>query len=468
MSLFSALQSSLTNLQATTTQMQLVANNISNANTPGYTLKTVTMGEISLGNTGSGTEITGYDRATDATLTETLNNATSDAGMTGSQNTYLQQVQNLLGATTGSNPPLADAVSQFSSAWQQLAAQPESNVEQQQVVQAASNLVSQIQQTTSAVNTLDNQVSTDINSSLSDLNADLNSITDLNQKISAAVSANQPAGDLQDQRDQLIQKVSGMMNVTVMQRPQGQIALYTPSGYMLVDGGSKQTFSYDGTNVVSSSNPAMSLNTILTGGSLQGQVQFRAISSPVSTDPAANVIQKLKSQLNTLATAFTTSTAGPPESFAHAYANATGQTGEASSIFTGTDSSTLAVNPALLDGSQTIKVASPDAVVATFTDSTKSFTGDGLNISGASYATLATGIISGFQQAASTVKNQSATATQQQSYLQQNLSNETGVNVDTETVSLTTLQNSYAASAHVISVINQMFTTLFGIGTPTG
>ena len=462
MSLFSALQTSLSGLQTATQQMQLAANNISNANTPGYSAKQATLGEVNLGSVGGGVEITGYSRASDAILTTSLNNATSDAGKRGAQNTYLQQVQDLLGTSSSSNPPLEDAVAQLSSAWQQLAAQPESNVNQQQVVQTANNLVTQIQQASTQITTLDRQVSTDVNTSLADLNNDLQGISDINLKISNAVAADQPTGDLEDQRDLLVQKVAGLTSVNVMQRAQGQIALYTPGGYMLLDG-SAQSFSYDGTNLVSTVSPTQSLNGILTGGSLEAKVAFRATTSPVSADPATSVIQKLRSQMNALATAFTTSSAGPPPSFAYAYANAAGTTGEATSIFTGTDSSTFAVNSALLNGTATIKVASPNDVVATFTDSTKSFSADGLSLTNTSYAGLASGILSGFQQAASNVQTLSTTATSQQTYLQQRLSNENGVNVDTETVSLTTLQNSYAASAHVISIIDTMFTTLFGI-----
>ena len=460
MSLFTALQSSLSSLQTTTAQMQLVSGNISNANTVGYTRKTATLGQ----STGGGAQITGYDRVTDSTLTATLNAATSDASKLGAQNTYLQQTESFLGLSSSTgNPPLEDAVSQFSSAWQQLAAAPESNVNQQQVLSTASSLVSQIQHVSSQITGLDRQVSTDIKTTLSTLNSNLTQISDVNQKIALAMSTNQPTGDLEDQRDQLIQKVAQAANVTVMQRPRDQIALYTPGGYMLLDGTTPPTFSYDGTNVTANSDPTKSLNGVLIGGALQAQVDFRATTSPVSTDPATSVIQKLNSQMNALAAAFTTSSAGPPETFAHAYANATGQTGEATTFFTGTDAASIAVNANLVNGSQTIKQASANAVVATFNDSSKTFTADGLNLQNGSYSMLTSTILSNFQEAASTISALNTTASGQQSYLQQSLSNTTGVNVDTETVSLATLQNTYAASAHVISVINNMFATLFGI-----
>jgi len=68
--------------------------------------------------------------------------------------------------------------------------------------------------------------------------------------------------------------------------------------------------------------------------------------------------------------------------------------------------------------------------------------------------------LSGFQQAANTISSQSSTASTQQTYYQNTLTSQTGVDTDTELVNLTNWENSYAASAHVISTIQQMMQTL--------
>jgi flagellar hook-associated protein 1 FlgK len=302
----------------------------------------------------------------------------------------------------------------------------------------------------------------DINSTLVDLNSNLINIRDLNKKISMGLGTGTDVSSLLDQRDLLVQEVCTVMNVTVMPRANEQIALYTPGGYMLIDGDS-QSFSYDGTNVYAAGAPGIPLNTALTGGKLQALINFRATSTPSSTDPATNVIQKLRSQANLIVSAFTTISAGPPASFAYAYDNATTNAGEAASIFTGTDTSSFAVNPNLLDGTEVIKLAGAAPVVDTFNDSTKTFTADGLNITSSSYQTLASSILTGFQQAATSIRALSTTASSQKDYLQQRLTNETSVNVDNEIVSLTTLQNTYAASAHVMQIINSLFDTLENI-----
>lgn len=464
MSLFSAINTSLSGLQAVTTQMQIVANNIANAGQEGFTRKSTIQSPTVLSGEGGGVQISGFVRATDPALTASIHTASSDAGMRTTQDRYLQQVQTILGATNGNNPPLTEAMAQFAASWRQLAAAPESNVRQNQVVQTASNLVATLRSISGAVESLDRQARAEVNSTLTDLNSDLQGIVDLNQKITAAIAAGQSPSNLEDARDQLIQKVSEVMNVTVLPRNQGQIALYTTGGYALLDGPA-QSFSYDGATVTSALDPSMSLNDVLTGGKLEALVNFRADSSPTSpsVDPAAEVIRKLRSQLDLVASALTTSSAGPPETFAYAYANATTGTGEATSIFSGSTRTTLAVNANLLDGSETIKIASASDVADTFNDSSRSFTADGLSITGASYETMTASIMTFFQQSASTAAQLSATSSQQQDYLKQRLANQTGVNVDTETVALTTLQNAYSASAHVIAVIQQMFAALEAI-----
>jgi len=84
----------------------------------------------------------------------------------------------------------------------------------------------------------------------------------------------------------------------------------------------------------------------------------------------------------------------------------------------------------------------------------------GLSAPNATYATLGSAILSSFQQAANTISSQSKSASSQQTFYQQTLASETGVNMDTELANLVAYQNSYAASAHVISSVSQMFTTL--------
>lgn len=464
MSLFSALSVSLSGLQATQAQLQLTANNVSNAGQEGYTRKSVILTTASLGDIGGGVQVSGFQRATDKALFTTLTTATSNAALRAKQDTYLQQVQNILGTDSSDDPALSQAMTSFVNSWTQMASEPESIVNQRQVIQDANNLAEEIQRAAEAVEELDRQCFNEVNTTLSDLNSYLDQVKDLNQKISQSINSKQSAGDLEDARDRLVLKISEITGITVLERNFGQIAIYSATGYQLVDGSSSRSFSYDGTDITSSANPGLSLNTALSGGSLEGLVSFRMTSTPVSTDPSANVIQKLRSQLDSIAgsllSTVTTATSGAA-TFASAYNAATTSAGNlASDFFQGTDRTSITVNAALLDGSATVKTLSASPIADILLDSTRSFSADGLSLSRTNYASLVTSVLTTFQQASSNIATLSATADTQRDYLQEKLTNQTNVNVDTEMVQLISLQQSYAASARVMATVQNMFQKL--------
>lgn len=466
-SLTAALSIALSGLQTSTARLQVAANNVSNASQEGYTKKSAIVAAVINGGEASGVNITGFTRASDKGLTASYNASTSDASFYGTQNSYLKQVQTILDSTSD-NPALSNAVAKFQSAWTEYSTSPESASQQQAVLQAGSTLVSQIQNISTGIVNLGRQVVTDTGNTVSSLNSYLSQIADLNEQVSSAGPNGSGTGDLQDSRDLLINKVAAITTVRVVERTNGTIALYTPQGVPLVDI-SAQTFTYNGSTITSTSG--RDVTNDLRGGSLEAQLKFVYDGSPsaASTSPANEVIRKLNSQLTALANAFT-STTGSPTTFAAAYNNATTKSGElASNFFTfSTDSSgntipsSLAVNANLLNGTSKIKQASGTTVNASFT-AVRSFTADGLGTITGTYAELSTGILSNFQQAASNINSFSTTATAQQSYYKENLSNATGVNIDNELVQLTTLQNSYAASAHVMTTINELFKTLIGV-----
>lgn len=574
MSLFSSIGVSLSGLQAVSAQLQIASSNISNSGTTGYTRKTAVITTASLGTDGSGgVQVSGFSRATDATLFTTLTKATSESSLRSTQDDYLQQVQTLLGTADSDNPNLLQDVTDFTNAWSALEAEPESLVAQTNVVQTGQNLTSEVQSISEDVESLNRQCQTDIQSTVSDLNSYLTQISDLNIKIAQAQNSNQSSGDLEDERDQLVLDVAGITGVTVLQRSQGQIALYTSSGYQLVDSGSARTLTFDGTDVTSESNPGLSLNNALGGGKLEALIDFCADSSPAdpSSDSATNVIQKLRDQLDSIVSAFTSLTTTATDgtsSFATAYTGNASATikngltftaigagtdsnditvtfdndpdplhagaytatitdastgvsetydnltntgagtndvwsnlataianrpstlvttsasgtenldpttmtlpssvtlsGGAEPFFTGTNRTDFSVNASLVDGTASLNTSTVGETTSALLDSTRRFvdSSSGLKLTGCSYSTLVSGILTGFQQAANNISNLSDTATSTQEYLSTKLTNETSVNVDTEMVNLVTLQNTYAASAHCISVINELMQTLQNI-----
>ena len=474
MSLSSALSIALSGLQSTSTALSVVSANVSNANTAGYTKKSVDFSTVTVGSSSGGVNIDNYQRLTDSALSGSYNTSTSNAGYLSTQYNYLTQVQSILDSTS-TNPSLSSDLSTFQSDWNNLSASPESSIQQQTVINDGNSLAHQIQTINNQVSSLQKQVTSDIGTTLATLNSVLKSIQTLNTQIATALAANQSTGNLEDKRDTIINQISSMTSVTVMTRSSDQVALYTPSGTNLLDG-TAQVFSFDGTHITNSSG--QNVNSGLIGGSLQAQLNFIDTSTAAasSSDYGTGVIAKIQDQLSTLVSAFT----DPGSAFVTAYGNAvTASTASgasqsssvvASSFFTvSTNSSTgkadpgsFSVNSSLLDRSAEVPQTGVTAISDSFT-STASYTASGLSSSNVTYSQLATDILSNFQSAANSLKTSSTDAQTQQTYYQTALTNATGVNSDSELVMLTTLQNSYAAAAHVISTINSLYQTLANI-----
>src|SRR5882672_2019519 len=113
-SLSQALSIALSGLQTTSNLITLTSNNISNAQTPGYSTKTASGTSIQNGADFGGATIASYSRASNQALANNFNQATTAAGYLGTQNNYMSQVQTILDSTS-SNPTLSNDIAQFSA-----------------------------------------------------------------------------------------------------------------------------------------------------------------------------------------------------------------------------------------------------------------------------------------------------------------------------------------------------------------
>ena len=475
MSLTSAMSIALSGLSGSMSLISLTSNNISNAQTAGYTTKSALLSSVDYGTNPGGVSYNGFKRATDDALTKNLNLSTTDSSYYNTLNTYMTQVQSVLDASSD-QPALSADVAAFASAWSQYSSNPESSTAQSSVINAGNTLAKAITTISTQLTNLKGQVTKDITSNVSGLNTALKKVASLNIQIQEATTAGLPTGDLQDSLDTAVKTVAAYNNVNVQSRANGQIALYTTSGQPLVDASSVYTFSYNtNTNVLTDQN-GNDVTSAMNGGSLDAAIKFLSTSAAdaASTVPGVGALTKLTSQLQALVSAFTSASSAFATAYSSAVTTSTAATGTqsgatvASTFFTVTtnagvpDLNTFAVNSSLLNSSAVLPQMTTSAIADSF-DSTASYTASGLSINTSTYSDLTTAILANAQQTASTVKDSYTTAKTQTDYFQTQLSNETGVNLDEQLANLTMYQNGYAASAHVISTVKTMIDTLLNI-----
>ncbi|HVJ41304.1 MAG TPA: flagellar hook-associated protein FlgK [Dongiaceae bacterium] len=324
MSLTSALNTAVASLKVNQTAIQLLSSNVAHANDPNYTKKTLATQTLYNGpDQPGGVVVAGYSSAVNEAMRKQYEALTAQDSTTSTASDYLAQVQNILGSSSDS-ASLPSLLSDFTAAWQQYQANPDSATAQQQVISLGQRFAGSVNDAASQIDQLDLQVRNDTDTSVKNLNDLLEQVYNVNVQLKGTNPSDAGYGDLIDQRDALVRQVAQLVDVRTIERGDGTVSLFTTGGMSLLDGAPRK-FSFDGNNVIDvESNQAVSSQ--IRDGKLRAQLDFRmdnsSLNQPASSNPATEVIRKLKSQLDLIASAFT-ATAGNPATFAGAYNNAT-------------------------------------------------------------------------------------------------------------------------------------------------
>lgn len=462
MSLSAALSSATAGIRLIQTDISVVSENISGVNDPNRTRQTV---ERTTDITGR-VVLAAYTRQTNNALSNQVNEAIADASAAGTRQSYLKRINDLLG-TTSDRTFLVNAMQEFTNAWNTLSATPESDVAKGEIVRLGDAFARELRRTANGVEEIQAQLQDDIADQVSQLNSLLRQVDETNVQIVAQKSNDQPTGSAEDKRDALVREISKLVDVRQVRREDGRIALFSPSGSVLLDA---IPVSYTYANGVLTSNVGSeaSLSTFASGslGSLLQLAKDGSLTdppTPVDTTSSHEVIRKLRSQLDMIADSFLDRTApGAPTSFADAYTfTGTAAEGELDqNFFTGKDRFNFALNFKLLDGSARVKESAVTATSGALTIPGRTFTADGLIVSDGAYGDMISSFVSRWSLTKSQVDQEAKAAADVRDQLQQRYQSEVGVNLDDEIVRLQVLQRNYAASAQVITATRDMLDSL--------
>jgi flagellar hook-associated protein 1 FlgK len=475
-SLFGIISNATQSLFNVQTQIGVVADNIGNANSPNFTARQATT--IEQNPETGGTDVVAITRAVNNTLQQEVLAQSNDAAKKTSVDQLYTQLEQLDGSASGT-PSLSGALQQFVNAFKAFQATPEDTAVQGNVVQTATNFVNTIQTVATGVEQISAQTTKQVQSDVTTLNNSLSAIAALNAQISGAQGTGQPTAALEDTRDAAIQQVATLVPVRVQQNANGTDFLSTPDGVELV-GPTANAFTYNpGNNTISSSlDPNQTpLNTAFSNGQISAGLDTLDTSAAgvASQTPSKAPLEKIRDQLNTLVDQFWNQPPGAPTAFQAAY-NSAGPTnaGELNTdFFTNTsfglspnaDRFGLAVNPALLNGTSTLKQSAASPVLAQLIGTTQNFSAGGVTLANVSFNTITDTLASNQTQRAQQARTDQQGASAGLTTTQATFKNATGVNVDQELSRLIVLQNTYGASAKVISVVDQLFTQLQTLST---
>ncbi len=487
MSLSSAAVTAQTGLSTITAEAAVLSQNIAGANDTGiYSRKTA-----NIVSAPDGSQAASVTRASNQAVFDNLLNATSANAMHQALSSGLDQLNQTIGslASDSANSPATSPealLSRFTNALYTYEASPSDATLAAAAVNAAATLAQGLNSAAATVNKLRAQADAAMAASVQSINALLAQIQAVNGQIVTGTATKAGVADAQDSRDNLLTQLAQQIGITTVAGANGSISIYSDGGVTLFQGGAARTVTFSPTAVyipMTAGNAVFVDGVPITGGSSPMPTSSGNLAGLAVLRDDTSV--KYQAQLDNIANGLITSFAesdqagsGPnlPGLFTVPGATAlpasiTGLAGQIA-INPGADPN-QAGNPLLLrDGGIS---GNPSYVYNTAASASYQSRLSQLlaNLSSPTAFSAAGGIavnatLDGYATAsAAWLEAQRSNAASQSSYQSAllntattALSNATGVNLDTEMSKMLDLENSYSATARLLSTINAMFGTL--------
>ncbi len=246
MSLFGSLQLAGNSMQAQQIGLQVVGQNMANANTPGYSREEAVltpapvqrMGNLTL---GLGVQVKGIVQQVDDFLNERLRGTNSDVGNSQTQAQVYQNLEGIVGALNQNN--LQSSLNSFFSSIAGVLNQPESVSVRNLAVLQGQTLAGDINQMSQRVSNARVDVNTQIEGMTSDINRLVTDIANLNTQITSTeggtLTISQAVG-LRDKRNQDLSDLSNLIGIRVEEQPSGAANVFVGGDYLVFEGTSRQ------------------------------------------------------------------------------------------------------------------------------------------------------------------------------------------------------------------------------------
>ncbi len=305
--LITALYTGASGIYTNQTGVQVTGNNITNANTTGYSKQTANVtsaSSLTQGGLvyGTGSTVDTIDRSGDIYITKQLVAQSAVYGEYEAGSAPLSDIEQILSISETS---LSSNIDSFFDAWETLSTNPAGTTERQSVIQEAEDLAYHFNQIDQQLSDVIDSINTSIESEIPDLNDQLQQIADLNQTIMTTELSNGNANTLRDQRDLLVQQVSETCGASIYTDENDMICLQLEGGLPLVTGNIASTLSIDQVNGLSqitltSGQSSIALEGEDFGGTLAGLFNVRDEVIPEYQGDIDRLAYEIATAVNTL------------------------------------------------------------------------------------------------------------------------------------------------------------------------
>lgn len=246
MSLFSSIRMASNTMRADQIALQVIGQNIANAETPGYIREEIVLKPAPIQKLGGlplglGVQVAAVIQKIDQFLEERLRASVSDrAGAEVSEETY-QQLEGLIGEL--SDTDLSSDLTRFFSSISEVLNQPESVSARNLVVLQAQTLTQNIQRLHERVNAIRSDLNKRIDDVADRINRLIEDIRRLNIQIAQTEGGDVSQSDavgLRDQRHQALEELASLIDIRVEEQPSGGVAVYSSGFFLVYEGTSRE------------------------------------------------------------------------------------------------------------------------------------------------------------------------------------------------------------------------------------
>jgi len=242
---FGSVEVALRALQAQRLALDVIAHNIANANTPGYSRQAARLETAppypwpgltrgaGAGQLGTGVRAAEIDRLRDAFTDLQLR---QQLGLSGHYTVLADgyaQVEAVFNEPSDSG--LNEQLGRFWGAWQELALSPQDTAIRVGLIESAKNLAGLFNRMAGQLKQLQRDLDFRVVNKVAELNELADRIARLNAQIGQIQGTGQNPNDLRDQRDALLDNLTRIVRAAYVEAPNGQVTVYI-GGRMLVSG----------------------------------------------------------------------------------------------------------------------------------------------------------------------------------------------------------------------------------------
>lgn len=472
-------------LDANQAALNIISNNVANANTTGYTRQMPNWRENDPVNingltVGTGASVTGAISVRDRVLEARLNQQEQLASASGSRLAALNTMETLFkpnsGASGSAAGDIGSDITGFFNSFSSLEADPANNALRENVLSAASKLAGDLSNAAASLTAQRASLDQEAAGIVSQVNALTSALGELNLQIQS-LSPGTDAGTLEDQRQQDLLQLSQLIGINQVSTENNGIAITTTTGELLASQGtSRQLTSGMLNGVTHFFLGTQDVTDQLTsgGGSLGGILTARDVDIPrllnsldeiaydVST--AVNKQNNLGTDANGAASVVTNAATGaksldifaPPSTLVSNGTTGHDVSGAALAM------RVVMTDPSLVAASSTTEGVGGNSNAAAIADMART-----LKINGKTPSDFYAGLVTNLGSIVSQVKTENAAQNASVTQLQTQRDALSSVNLNDEASALTLLERSYQAASQIFAIINSIMASALNLGERT-